>query len=236
MVNLIIDFGNTRTKAAIFDDKKLVETHGNINITGLRLLIDQYRPNYLMVSSVSTAPDKIKAELGQDIFFLTHQTAVPFHIDYKTPETLGLDRIAAVAGAQALFPNQNCLVIDTGTCITYDFLDQDGHHLGGSITPGINMRFKAMHTFTANLPLLNFEKNVDLVGKTTKEAMQSGVLYGIIGEINEIIRRYEHKFATLQIIICGGDAKSFENKLKADIFASPELVLIGLNRILLYNV
>lgn len=233
-MNLVIDFGNTRIKGGIFDSDKLMQIATGIE--EIRTIISRFNPQHVIVSSVSATEEEIKSLLQRDIIFLSHTTKLPFQLKYKTPETLGLDRIAAVAGAQSLFPNRNCLVIDTGTCITYDILDSENNHLGGSISPGIAMRFKALNTFTAKLPLVELNESIELIGNTTAEAMQSGVLHGIVGEMKQIIRMYKDKFANLQIIICGGDAKFFENKLKEGIFAAPELVLTGLNRILQYNV
>lgn len=236
MVNLVIDFGNTRTKAAIFHDDKLITMRSDLLIEDISPFISEHQPHHIIVSSVSRSKSDLEKLLDKSTVILTHKTKLPFKIDYKTPETLGLDRIAAVAGAQYLFPSTNCLVIDTGTCITYDILDANGTYHGGGISPGINMRFKALNTFTANLPLVSEMENIKLIGQTTTESIQSGVIYGILGEIEQIIRMYKDKYANLQIIICGGDANYFENRLKADIFASPELVLTGLNRILHYNV
>lgn len=233
-MNLVIDFGNTRIKGGIFDADKLVQME--IGIEKIQQLISDYKPEHILASSVSVSEEEIKGLLNRNVIFLSHTTKLPFQLQYKTPQTLGLDRIAAVAGAQSLFPNQNCLIIDTGTCITYDILDRDNNHLGGSISPGIAMRFKALNTFTAKLPLVELNESIELTGTTTIGAIQSGVLHGITGEMKQIIRMYKDKFATLRIIICGGDAKFFENKLKEGIFAAPDLVLTGLNRILQYNV
>lgn len=236
MVNLVIDFGNTRTKAAIFHNDKLITMRSDLQIEDISPFISEHQPHHIIVSSVSRSKSELEKLLDKSTVFLTHKTKLPFKIDYKTPETLGLDRIAAVAGAQYMFPSTNCLVVDTGTCITYDIIDANGTYHGGGISPGIKMRFKALNTFTANLPLVSDIENIELIGQTTTESIQSGVIYGILGEIEQIIRMYKDKYANLQIIICGGDANYFENRLKADIFASPELVLTGLNRILHYNV
>ncbi|UII28675.1 type III pantothenate kinase [Fulvivirga maritima] len=169
-------------------------------------------------------------------FFLEYNLPLPFTIDYKTPQTLGRDRVAGVAGGQYIFPNANTLVIDLGTCITYDIIDAKNVYHGGGISPGLKMRFKSLHNFTAKLPLIEPTNDFELIGQSTKESILSGVINGMISEIDGIIRMYTDKFAHLQIIMCGGDAKFFENRIKANIFVAPELVLTGLNRILLYNV
>lgn len=235
-MNLAIDFGNTLTKAGLFKGEDLIEVIHNIDLDELDRIVSSFSPKHVIISSVSKGLTEIEHRLNNyPITVLSSTLPLPFKIAYKTPNTLGLDRIAAVAGAQSLFPDTDCLVIDTGTCFTYDFIDKQGTYHGGGISPGIHMRFKALHNFTANLPLIEIEENAPLIGQSTKESIQSGVINGAIAEITEIIRMYSDKFGHLQIIICGGDAKFFENKLKASIFAAPELVLRGLNRILLYN-
>jgi type III pantothenate kinase len=127
-------------------------------------------------------------------------------------------------------------VIDTGTCITYDFLTGDGNFLGGAISPGLMMRFQAVHTFTSRLPLVSPVDNTELIGDSTESCIQSGIINGLVEELNGIIKRYQEKFEGLKVILCGGDTRFFENKLKGTIFAVPELVLSGLNSILIYNV
>jgi len=129
-----------------------------------------------------------------------------------------------------------CLVIDAGTCITYDFVDANRNYQGGGISPGLNMRFRAVHTFTAKLPLVTPIKGARLIGDTTESSIQSGVVNGLLAEMEGIIRLYTEEFPGLRVILCGGDAGFFENQLKASIFASPELVLLGLNSILIHNV
>ncbi|ELR72168.1 Pantothenate kinase type III [Fulvivirga imtechensis AK7] len=236
-MNLALDFGNTFAKAGLFEGSMLQKVITDVKLDHLPDIVGTYAPDNIIISSVSVKPSDIVSRLGgEGALILRHDIPLPFKIAYKTPDTLGLDRIAAVAGAQEMLPGANCLVIDTGTCFTYDLLDSQGIYHGGGISPGIKMRFQALHTFTANLPLINFEEETPLIGQSTKGSILSGVVNGTIAEITEIIRQYCDKFADLQIIMCGGDAKFFENRLKASIFAAPELVLRGLNRILLYNV
>jgi type III pantothenate kinase len=135
-----------------------------------------------------------------------------------------------------LFPKANCLVVDAGTCITCEFIDSQGKYWGGAISPGLSMRFKAMNTFTARLPLVEPVDNPPLIGDSTVSSMQSGVIHGVVDELDGAIKRYSEKFDDLKVILTGGDCRFFENKLKASIFAVPELVLRGLNSILLYNI
>lgn len=237
---LIIDFGNTLQKLAVFDDKKLLfkEIFQKLEPEILIRFIEKNGPFHgIIQSSVvihSRETEEILSRSGKFIP-LTFQTPLPIKNLYQTPETLGKDRIAAVTGAWSLYPGQNILVIDAGTCITYDFLNKKGEYLGGGISPGIRMRFKAMHTFTGKLPLIepgDFDK---LIGRTTSESMRSGVFNGVTAEIREHIRLYRDEFENVVVIITGGDHQFLHNKLKINIFAVPDLVLLGLNEIFDYN-
>ncbi len=236
-MNLVIDFGNTRIKTGCFEQDTLLEK--NVFETSEELSLAFAHTNFenILVSSVSHVDEKVSNELRSSgkRLHLHHQLPLPIQILYATPETLGVDRIAAACGALSLFPDKNCLIIDTGTCINFEFLDAKRNYLGGAISPGKEMRFNAMHTFTARLPLVTWNNTVELIGNSTESCLQSGVLNGIIGEINGMIEQYANKFPELKVILCGGDAPFFENQLKRTIFAAPDLVLMGLNRILRYN-
>ncbi|MEJ2004548.1 MAG: type III pantothenate kinase [Cyclobacteriaceae bacterium] len=236
MMNLIVDFGNSSAKAGIFEQKELLEVRDKLSLAQVGYLAEERDFDHIFISSVSESRTRISDAISGNLIFLDHTTPLPFRNDYKTPETLGLDRIGAVAGAQELFPNENVLVIDIGTCITYDVITSDGMYHGGAISPGIDMRFKAVHSFTANLPLVSYIENPALTGKSTIESIQSGVIFGIEGEIRGFVRMYADKYGDLKIILCGGGSKIFELRLKEAIFAAPDLVLRGLNRILRYNV
>lgn len=237
-MNLVIDAGNSAAKVGIFDHQKLIAKHSFAGTEELQEFIQHAKFTHLVISSVKTDPELIAswAPQADKIFILRRGLPLPIHNVYATPDTLGMDRLAAVCGARQLFPSHGSLVIDAGTCITYDFIDEGGNYHGGSISPGLNMRFRAVHTFTAKLPLVTPKAPVKLIGDSTETSIQSGVVNGIIAEIEGIIRLYGEKFPGLQVILCGGDAGFFENQLKASIFASPELVLIGLNSILIHNV
>jgi type III pantothenate kinase len=237
-MNLVVDSGNSAAKVGIFKDEKLIEKLTFYSPQELERYIQRAEYRNMMISSVRADSPLIVAwgSKAEKQFVLNAGLPLPVNNLYKTPETLGMDRLAAVCGAQQLFPGADCLVIDAGTCITYDFLDKSGNYHGGSISPGLHMRFKAVNTFTAKLPLVSPKERVDLIGETTEAAIQSGVINGLLAEIEGIIRQYNEKFPGLNVILCGGDAGFFENQLKASIFASPELVLIGLNSILTYNV
>lgn len=237
-MNLVVDFGNSAAKVGIFNHLNLIEkmTFQSLNELHQYIQIAVYK-NFI-VSSVNADAEKIFSwsEKAGKKFILNTSLSLPVKNLYGTPETLGMDRLAGVCGAQQVFPARNCLVIDAGTCVTYDLIDAAGTYHGGSISPGLNMRFQALHNFTAKLPLLSPEEKVKLIGNTTKTSIMSGVVNGLLAEIEGIIHQYNEKFEGLQVILCGGDARFFENQMKASIFASPELVLIGLNSILIYNV
>jgi type III pantothenate kinase len=236
-MNLVIDNGNSASKVGIFNHENLSEKL-NMPEDELKDYLRNKTFEHVIASSVRTDADEILSWVNANGFKmkLSYRLPLPIKNMYKTPETLGVDRLAAVCGAQQLFEAENCLVIDAGTCITYDMLDKNGVYHGGAISPGLRMRFQALHTLTARLPLVSPVNRAQLIGNSTETCIQSGVINGLIAELNGIIHEYESKFDDLQVVLCGGDALFFENKLKASIFASPELVLVGLNSILIYNV
>jgi type III pantothenate kinase len=237
-LNLCIDIGNTNAKAGFFEKDTLLEVKSNLSDRSiLKLLKGEDKPDHVLISSVRKGTGRIIQYSNKitDTLVLSHETPLPFKSLYHTPETLGLDRMAAVAGSNILHPKQNCLVVDIGTCITFDLIDESGTYHGGGISPGIEMRLKAMHKFTSKLPIITFNGSTELIGKTTKQCMLSGVANGTIAEIEGILYRYKQFFEDLTIIFCGGGSKFFETKIKEHIFAVPNLVLIGLNRILRYN-
>jgi type III pantothenate kinase len=237
-MNLAIDYGNSAAKVGIFDHQNLVEKRTLSSAENVQNFLDSFPSENVIISSVNFDPEKIASwsTKAKRQIILSHSLPLPIQNLYATPATLGVDRIAGVCGAQQIFPHQHCLVIDAGTCVTYDFLDNEGKFYGGGISPGLTMRFRAVHTFTAKLPLVSPTETPGLIGDSTETCIQSGVINGLLAELDGIINQYTQKFDGLRVILCGGDAVFFENKLKASIFASPELVLIGLNSILNYNV
>ena len=237
-MNLVIDSGNSAAKVGIFDDQKLVEKLTFAVRDELKSFMARADYKNVIISSVKDDVELMTSwsAKAEKQFVLNPHLPLPVRNLYATPETLGMDRLAGVCGASQLFPRVSCLVIDAGTCITYDVLDNDKNYQGGSISPGLNMRFRAVHTFTAQLPLVSPKKAPKLIGDTTESSIQSGVVNGVLAEMEGIIRLYKEKFPGLRVILCGGDAGFFENQLKASIFASPELVLLGLNSILIHNV
>lgn len=236
-MNLVIDVGNTFSKAGVFAGDEQIRQFDSLTDREIVKLVNKIKPRDVLVSSVRRGTKQLVKKIAMHVRVsqLTHQTSLPFRNLYDTPQTLGTDRIAGIAGAIFLFPDHPCLVIDAGTSITYDYVDAEGYYYGGSISPGLEMRFKALHKFTSRLPKISFNKNYDLIGKTTKKAILSGVINGIVAELNGIIREYEQFPNDLRIIIDGGDAIFFETKIKGHIFAIQNLVLIGLNQIIKFN-
>lgn len=242
MIDLVIDWGNTRIKLGIIKEKKLIHTKTlqNKEIELIKTEIENLETiNACILSSVANIEiETIEFIKNKCISFFEfdHTTKIPIVNKYKTPETLGLDRLSAVIGAWSLNPNENTLVIDAGTCIKYDLITQNSEYYGGSISPGLQMRLKSLQFYTDKLPLVELE-NIDYyIGTTTKESILSGVINGIIAEIKGFIDIYQKDYENLRIILTGGDAFFFDKKLKNIIFANSNLLIIGLNEILQYNV
>lgn len=237
-MNLIIDLGNTFSKFYVFENDSLIdEFKFNSDEINLDLIFEKYQ--YIknsIISSVSGVQiyEKIHKKVDKIIEF-THETKIPIINQYDSPKTLGLDRIAGIVGAWHLFKNQNVLVIDAGTAITYDFLDSNNIYLGGNISPGMSIRFKSLNTFTKKLPLVNSKEEFQIIGKTTEMAIVSGVQQGMIFEIESYIQHFEKNFNELKVILTGGDCFFFEKKLKNTIFVVPNLIALGLNQILKLN-
>ncbi len=240
MKNICIDYGNTFSKIGVFEGNKLIRYISKANSEKLVEHCQTIEFEQIMACSVTKSTEEIKndlGKLGKKITVLEASTNLPIIKNYDTPGTLGADRLAAAVGASVIFPHQNCLIIDMGTCIKYDFLELGKIFQGGIISPGLRMRFKAMHHFTKKLPLIEaIEPWPKLIGKSTVEAMKSGVLNGLLAEINGIIAQYEVELTIFKIILCGGDASSFESRLKNPTFVVQELVPMGLNKILLHNI
>lgn len=240
-MNLTIDIGNTLSKAAVIDRGQVVDLFKAETFTPefLAKLLKRY-PQVERGILISTRGEEsdlegfLGAHLKQFIRF-GPTVPVPVANGYATPETLGCDRLAAAVGAVALHPGQPALVVDFGTAITIDFVSADGEFRGGYISPGASMRFRALHEFTGKLPLLQLDDAADLAGTSTASALQGGVVNGIVYEIEGYINQLSAKTPGLRIIFTGGDGNFFAKRLKYPIFASPDLVLYGLNRILEYN-
>ena len=233
-MKLIIDIGNTLVKYAIFSSDEIVIIYkkNDVEISFMQELIQKHNVNDVIISSVR---DKVDGDFGIKTLYLNHLTPLPITINYETPETLGNDRIANIVAASVLYPNKNILIIDAGTCITIDFIDQNKEYQGGRISPGIEMRYKSLHKYTSNLPKLTISNTAQQIGKDTNSSIVSGVEKGVVAEIETIIDDFKNENEDLFVILTGGDTFFFENTLKNSIFADQNLVLKGLNEILKYN-
>ena len=235
---IILDIGNTNVKSAISEDYQLKDVLVWQNITELVQYILSKDFSKVFISSVSGQESEIiniiNGRISTEIF--NTMTPLPIKLHYDTIETLGVDRIAGVVGAFRQFPNANNLVIDIGTCITYDFISEQNIYEGGAISPGLRIRYKAMHEYTGKLPMIEADAELEnFIGKSTRSSMISGVLQGIVGEIEGFIHTYRGKYQNINVIITGGDSERFESLINTPIFVAPKLVLQGLNCILEYN-
>lgn len=241
-MNLIIDIGNTRIKVAIFDNNTIAELKifDVLKLSDIEALLYKFPEiDKCIFSCVGEKEESLVGSLKNNVsafIELTGNIPLPFNNKYESKATQGSDRIAAIAGAQVIFPDSNVLIIDAGTTITFDFIDASGTYKGGNISPGVDARFKSLHTFTKKLPLLSKKEIKNLWGINTNQAIESGVQNGIVFEIGGYIELLQKYYKNLKTIITGGDAEFLANKIKSIIFAESNLVLIGLNRILEYNV
>jgi type III pantothenate kinase len=240
-MNLCVDIGNTRTKIAIFDNEgsilKLIIKDEFI-ASKLEKLFHKYAIKNLIISSVKKKQGKFKRLFGSKLSHfieLSASTPIPIKNLYATPETLGKDRLAGVIGAASIFPNSDILVIDAGTCITYDWLTPSNEYLGGAISPGMHMRYIALHQQTGKLPLVSHESFQTPFGTSTIESILCGVQQGIIGEINHQIALFNEKYPQARVYITGGDALFLSEHIKSEIFVEPLLIHHGLFHALQYN-
>jgi type III pantothenate kinase len=235
-VNLVLDIGNSSIKYGVFDGDHPVKVGvlNEIAINQLQSDISGKKIKRVMISAVAPLPpDLEKLILGiGEVFYLDEKMQVPVKNGYETPHTLGRDRLANACAAHVLFPGQDVLIIDAGTCLKFDFVSHDGIYSGGSISPGLKMRFKALNTFTARLPLLDPVSAPALTGKNTTASIQSGVVNGMVAEIEGFILQYRELYPRLELILTGGDSEFFLNQLKSRIFVAPVFTLQGLNAIL----
>jgi type III pantothenate kinase len=235
-MNLAIDLGNTRAKLAVFEENKIIKEFYTYDFTREFLLdiLDKFEVKNSIISSVVHHKSEIAELLGQKTFFveLTSETPTGLTLDYQTPETLGRDRIAVAVGAVDIAPNKNILIADIGSCMTLDLVTADRVFCGGNIAPGFGMRIRAMHDYTAKLPMAELREPDNLLGKTTSQAVLNGAYWGIVAEINFIFELLQKEYLDLVLILTGGDAHFFAGEIKYCTFASPNLLLFGLNRIL----
>lgn len=239
-MNLVVDFGNTLVKLAVFDKGALVAQRcmERLHPSMLEELLSEWPVRRAVVASTRGEVDDVAAMLRRRVDYLlefTSQTPVPIGNAYLTPETLGRDRLAAAVGATVLYPGENVLIVDFGTAVTIDLVTADNTFRGGCISPGVTMRFRALHDYTAALPLCGPAEDERLLGLATEDAVRLGVMNSLTFEIEGYIARMREKIDDLCVIFTGGDAKYFAKRIKNTIFANCNLVFWGLNRILEYN-
>ncbi|MFL9843089.1 type III pantothenate kinase [Flavobacterium rhizosphaerae] len=238
---LAVDIGNTSVKMAVFEADALLERFVSDKKTVLPafLQIFQKYPGvaHTILTSVGKEDDNLLVFLKSktQVTQVNHRTKFPFINNYATPHTLGTDRMVLAAGAVLSHPAQNRLVIDAGTCITYDFVDADNAYAGGAISPGIRLRYESMHNFTAKLPLLYAEVPQGYIGNTTAGSMHSGVINGVVFEIEGFVKEYAQQYQQVTVILTGGDAEFLAKRLKSTIFANSNFLLQSLNLLYLYT-
>ena len=236
-MNLVIDHGNTTAKVGIFEGPQLTVHQVLPNTEELHAFLTHSTFHHVIVSSVRYPAQDILAwcnNPGQKLV-MSPALRLPINNRYRTPQTLGSDRLAAAAGAATLFPGKACLVIDMGTCVNYEFVNERGEYEGGLISPGLQMRFQAMHTFTARLPLIDAVGDVPLTGTDTESCMRSGTINGLAAEVLGIVSRYRDDHPDLKTLLCGGDSPRFTHTFAGIAEQVPHLVLHGLNAILTAN-
>ncbi|MEO0045749.1 MAG: Type pantothenate kinase [Bacteroidota bacterium] len=238
---LAIDVGNTRIKAAVFEDNTLLELvvlAPNELKKKIDIILEQHpKISSIVVASVGKLDksDFLSLKKSVEILFISHESKFPFDNLYATPTTLGIDRLILATGATLQFPNQNRLVIDAGTCITYDFINDQNQYLGGAISPGIRLRYESLHQFTSKLPLLTKAYPENTIGNSTQQSIHSGVVNGVTLEIDGFIEEYKAQYAKFIIILTGGDAEFLAKRLKNTIFANSNFLLESLSQTFQYN-
>jgi type III pantothenate kinase len=240
-MNLIVDVGNSFAKLAVFKNKAMkykavVETISILD--SIKTITEKYKLiDSVIISSVGKLKESDINVIGEsfNLLVLDSKTKLPFYNLYQTPRTLGVDRIALVSASVYQYSEKNVLIIDAGTCITYDFVNTKNEYLGGAISPGLRMRYKSLNNLTANLPLLDTEVPQNIIGNSTNDSIHSGVVNGVLNEIDGTIRAYKEKYSDLTVILTGGDTNFLSKQLKSSIFALPNFLLEGLNYILQFN-
>jgi type III pantothenate kinase len=239
---LAVDVGNTRIKVAVFEGgiilERFVFPELELQKNILIILKKFEKLTDLVVASVGNIEKSafLYFEKDLNIHFISNEDPFPFANLYATPKTLGIDRMVLAAGATLQFPNQNRLVIDAGTCVTYDFIDANDSYLGGAISPGIRLRYESLHNYTAKLPLLALEDPEDLTGKSTSASIHSGVVNGLAYEIDGFIEEYKARYSNFIIILTGGDTDFLAKRLKNTIFANSNFLLESLNQTFQYKI
>lgn len=239
-MNLIVDIGNTCIKIALFEKNNLIEKSylRDNYLDNIKSILSKNPVENSIVSNVGEINDELISVLNENtrLVLFKNILKLPFKNTYSSKETLGQDRIALVSSASYQFPDSNVLIVDAGTCITYDFKNHNNEYIGGGISPGIKMRFKSLNLFTSKLPLIDVFDDFNLIGNNTKESLNSGVVNGTIMEINGIIQQYHDKFKNIRIILTGGDSKFLLKRIKNTIFADQNFLIKGLNYLLEANI
>jgi type III pantothenate kinase len=232
---VIVDLGNTSSKVGYFEQGKLVE---RMVLDWNDLIVSDVLVNGkgMVTSVISDEQTRLLLQNNPELLLLDGEKKIPVQLNYDTPDTLGKDRICNAVAAWCANKQQNSLVIDIGTCVKYDFVSDEGIYEGGAVSPGIHLRYRSLNDYTAKLPLLDDVSPADLIGKSTKKAIHSGVINGIQAEINQIITLYEQKYPSLTIFVTGGDMNYFDLVSKNNIFANKNLTLEGLYQIYAFNV
>lgn len=240
-MNLIIDVGNSWVKMAVYNDRQILH-HKSMLQEDLKREVQKVMRAYpkiahSMLAAVTPVANEVIDLLkkNSETHVLHGASRLPFKNKYGTPDTLGLDRIALVAAASEAYPNTNVLIIDAGSCITYDFLNARGEYMGGAISPGIAMRYKSLNAFTANLPELEKTDTAELVGNSTDSSIHSGILNGVVSEVDGMIASYRSEYSKVTVILTGGDGQFLSKRLKNTIFAHSNFLLEGLNYLLELN-
>jgi len=223
---VIVDAGNTSVKVALVKNSQILSVHRFAQVSDALSTISD--ADVVCASVLNENFRQFFIERGVSFYQITHQSTLPYKSAYESMETIGVDRLCNMAAAFRLFGSQNCLVVDIGTCIKFDFISENNVYLGGSIAPGIELRYKALYEHTSQLPMLDFKSAVSIIGEDTNKSMHSGVINGIQHEIQGMIMRYEKDFGDLKILITGGDASYFEFPQKSNIFANKNLTLEGI--------
>ena len=238
-MNLVLDIGNTLLKVGLFKNNNLI-SYSEFNehyYDNIKYILESNVILYSVVSNVSKSESKLIELLSVRTQYICFDSSlkIPFNNRYKSKSTLGNDRLALVSSAVVKYPNENILIIDLGSCITYDFINCKNEYFGGAISPGLNMRYKSLNSFTENLPLLKPKLVNYIIGENTENSIHSGIINGIMCELNGVIDRYQNEFNEIKIILTGGDSKFLFKKIKNSIFANSNFLLLGLNFLIELN-
>lgn len=239
---LAIDVGNTRIKVAVFEKHTLLFQDVFLKEEARKKIENIFKKFSEITESVFSSVGKIENDVlellqkSSKLNVVSSETHFPFENNYATPKTLGVDRMVLASGATLLYPNQNRLIIDAGTCITYDFVTDKDVYLGGAISPGFRLRYEALHNYTAKLPLLTLEQPDNFIGNSTNTSIHSGVVNGILNEIEGFINQYRQQYQVLTVILTGGDTDFLAKNIKNTIFANSNFLLESLSHIHHYTI